>query len=286
MMKTKSLLFLDGVFLPTTKFLEEHLTPGYMRGHGVFETMRAYRGHILALDRHLGRLSKGLKFFKLRSPMPLKRICFFLKILLKVNKRKNARVRLMIWQESAITHSAIVTLPYCPPAARKYRQGFKATLANQHCPFSSHKMNVKSIQYQPYLLAHQEAVRKGYDEAILLNTKGYLSEGSRSNLFFVKDHRLYTPSLPCGCLKGVTRDIVCQLAKRKGIITKFILARVKDLRQADEAFLTNSLMGIMPLTTLGRHKIGRGQVGPITKVLRQEYLKASMEKKFRDKGSI
>ncbi len=122
-----------------------------------------------------------------------------------------------------------------------------------------------------YERAQEEAKAKGFNEAIILNKKGNLAEASRANIFFVLRHELFTPALLCGCLNGITRKAIMDLAK----IYKIKVNEGNFLPQAllgsDEAFLTNSLIGVMPLRKIGKKKIGRGK-NKLTQFFRQKYL--------------
>jgi branched-subunit amino acid aminotransferase/4-amino-4-deoxychorismate lyase len=107
--------------------------------------------------------------------------------------------------------------------------------------------HVKSLDYLCFRKAYLEAHRKGADEAILLNHRGELVEGSRTNLFWMKDNVLYTPAIQCGCLNGIGRQLALKNARQKGIPVKFVHAKPQTLFAADKAFLTNSVMGPVPL---------------------------------------
>jgi branched-subunit amino acid aminotransferase/4-amino-4-deoxychorismate lyase len=122
-----------------------------------------------------------------------------------------------------------------------------------------------------YEISFQAAKKAGFDEAVILNELGYITEGTRSNIFFIKDKQLCTPALTCGCLPGITRQAVFALAKECHLDLcegKFTL---RDLAQAEEAFLTNSLMGVMPLTSLNRQSIGQRKCAKITKIILKKY---------------
>ena len=108
-------------------------------------------------------------------------------------------------------------------------------------------VSIKSTNYLENILAKEEAIRKGAEEGLWLNTKGYLCEGTMSNLFFTKDEVLYTPSLASGCLPGTRRQLILDLARSHQIPTQEGLYPFSDLLCADEIFMTNALMGIMPV---------------------------------------
>jgi branched-subunit amino acid aminotransferase/4-amino-4-deoxychorismate lyase len=177
----------------------------------------------------------------------------------------------MIWQGNGRTHTAIVPAAYAFYPTEKYRKGLSATFSKLRCNERSELANIKALLYQPFYSAYQKAVKNDFDEAMLLNKKGELAEGSRSNIFFVKDGVLLTPGVQSGCLEGVTRRCVIDLAKKKGVAVKLGRFKPDELLSADEAFLTNSLWGIMPLARLDGRLIGSAVPGPLTAQLQWGY---------------
>ena len=266
-----TIIFLDGHMIPARKSLIESLTPGILIGRGVFETMKASTGKIFALPEHLNRLMRGLCVLGIKPPCSRKRLRDCLDCSLQVNKLKSAMVRLTVWQENRRTRVAVIVRPYQPWPREKYVEGFKARVSYLERRESLKVSNIKSLNYRPFLMAYKEAVGKGNDEAIFFNRQDELIEGSRSNLFFIKGGTLCTPSLVCGCLKGVTRQIVIKIARELGIRVKCVKAKLEALLHADEAFLTNSLMEVMPLTWVQGQPVGKGAAGPMTKHIRKEY---------------
>ena len=130
---------------------------------------------------------------------------------------------------------------------------------------------IKTANRLLYELTYIQAKKKGFDGSVILNSSGYIAEGTRSNIFFVKDDALFTPSLSCGCLDGVTRRVVFSLAKKYKIQVyegNFIL---RDLLEAEEAFLTNSLVGIMPVASVDNKSIGKAKCRKLTESLIKRY---------------
>ena len=152
----------------------------------------------------------------------------------------------------------------------RYSKGFKVIVSKTRRP-KTRFSHIKSMDYGCFRKAFIEAKEKGCDEAILLNNRNELVEGSRTNIFFVKKGILYTPATHCGCLNGITRRIVLRLARQMDIPCKSVIADVSVLRQADEAFVTNAVMGVMPLTVVEGQAIGRKGAGPVTKKLLNAY---------------
>jgi branched-subunit amino acid aminotransferase/4-amino-4-deoxychorismate lyase len=132
-------------------------------------------------------------------------------------------------------------------------------------------MKVKSISYLESRLSWFLAQQKGKDEAIFLSIDDFLQEGSRSNIFFVRGNEIMTPSLECGLLDGITRRVVIGLIKESGFVFKEGRFRLKDLMYCDEAFLTSSLMEIMPVIEVDSTHINGGVPGCIAYKLRRLY---------------
>ncbi len=269
----KTLIFLDGFMVPAGESLLETLAPGSLLGCGVFETMRVYKGKIFALPEHLSRLGRGLQTLHIENPYSNERIEKELSEVLSSNKLKEARLRLSVWKVEASLRISIIAQPYKRLPASVHEKGFKAIISNVRRDERSLFSKIKSTNYLPLLMARRDAEGKGCDEALLLNSRGCLVEGTRSNLFFVKEKKVFTPSLECGCLEGITRSSVIKLLGRLRKECKETIVFPKDLLEADEAFLTNSLWEAVPLIAVEGRSIGSGKIGDLTKLISKEYRK-------------
>lgn len=273
-MVKKRVLFLDGEFLPAEPSLEAHLAPTKVGGSGVFETMLSERGKIFFLREHLARLSKGAAYFKIKLPFSTDKMASFVKRLVRLNHHYPARIRLLVWKDQGMVHVAMTAAAYKVLSRKKYRTGLTAVIVPPRCGTGSRTAEVKSLDYQPYSRAYQQAAAKGYEEALLLNTAGELAEGSRSNIFFVCAGTLCTPDLGSGCLNGVIRREVLRSAREAGIPYQEGRFKPGMLKRAAESFLTNSLIGIVPLTSVNGQRIGSGKPGPVTRKLMKTYQKS------------
>jgi len=267
----KPIIWLDGKWVAAKPSLLESLTPGVFKAKGVFETMRVRKGKIDLLEVHLQRMSRGLKVLNLTRPVSYPTIRANIRQLLWVNLSTDARVRVMLWQKAGRVHCAILCEPLQPPTARQYKEGFKAILANGHRRQTP--VPIKSLDYAIFRERLRQARAAGFDEALLVNRKNELVEGSRTNIFLVKDNCLFTPPVTSGCLPGVTRQMVLERARRLKLRCAAKTLSARDLFEADEAFLTNALIGIMPLTRLGSKPIGTGEPGPVTKQLHRQLIR-------------
>ena len=271
MTKKKSIVFLDGKFTSSYDGLLESLLPWNLKGKGVFETMRAYEEKIFLLEEHLDRLQSGLKRLNIKIFYPKSEIEKYLDQIIQANGLKNARLRLCVWQEENRVRISIIAAEYRPPSQELYQKGFKAFLSSVRIAARRNCSSVKSIRYLPYIKSAREAEKRGCHEAVLLNQKGEVMEGSRSNLFFVYDGKLFTPALKSGCLNGITRQVVVKLAANRGLPVKSVVVKPRDLFKAEEIFITNSLIELMPLTQLNGRIIGKGKKGLITAQLLKDY---------------
>jgi branched-chain amino acid aminotransferase len=127
---------------------------------------------------------------------------------------------------------------------------------------------IKSLNFLNNILAKQEAAKAGAFDALMLNAEGLLTESTTSNFFFVREGRIHTPSIDCGILDGITREVVLTLAKEAGIQTEEGRYPAETLARAEEAFLTNTSMEIMPVCSIDRQPVGSGRPGSWTLKLR------------------
>ena len=130
---------------------------------------------------------------------------------------------------------------------------------------------IKSTNFLNNILAKIESIKAGAYEGILLNWEGYVAEGTISNIFLVKKGIVTTPSLETGILEGVTRDLVMHLARKARIPVREALIKPKDLADADECFLTNTTVEVLPVTSVNCEAVGNGSPGAITKTLHAAY---------------
>ena len=274
-----NIIFLNGSLLPRSQASISILDYGFLYGYGLFETMRAYGGQVFRLERHLERLSHSTEMLgfdiagvDLRSAVT---------DVIQTNNLSDARIRVTVsigeggmvpdparCNEPTVLVMAELYQPY-PPAI--YHKGFKAITSTVRRNSQSPLSQIKSSCYLENLLARQQAKAAGADEAILLNDKDFLTEASTSNVFLVSGGLLRTPARDSGILPGITREAVLELTPQLGIITVEGNIEPGELYRAEEAFLTNSIMEIMPFTGMDGKSIGTGTPGPITRRLMTAY---------------
>ncbi len=278
------LVYLNGDFVPREKARISVFDHGFLYGDGIYETMRAYEGTIFHLKRHLTRLKRSARSIALRLPLSVNDISDSLHESLRVNKLRNAYIRLHISRgpgeiglDPALCSGptmVIVSKPFHDYPSAYYSRGVSVAIVKtrRNHPLALDPA-IKGTNFLNNILAKIEAIDAGAFEGIMLNWQGYVAEGTISNIFMVKKGHLYTPHLSTGILEGVTRDLVLRLAKRAKIAVRESRILPKELCAADECFITNTTMEIMPVTRIDRRTVGSGRPGSVTEVLQQEYKK-------------
>ena len=275
------IIYFNGHLVPRAEAKLSPFDHGFLYGYGLFETMRAYEGHIFRLDRHLTRLRCSAESLGLRSKLDafdLENACVET---LQANKLKDARVRLTITAgEGDMTPDLntcsnltvlVAARNFVPLPPERYEQGFKAALSFLRRDSQSPLSRLKCTCYVSNILARMEAKAAGCDEAIMLNELGYIAEGSTANIFLVSEGELSTPSLESGILPGITREVVLEIARDLNIKTVERQVELGELSRAEEAFVTNSIIEVMPLTRLNGEPIGTGKPGKLTRNLMAAY---------------
>jgi len=251
----KLTIYINGRYIQVTSAEFERLLPGEIKGKGAFETMRMYDGRIFAFADHMKRLSGGLRHFGIGLPVSRVEILEIISRLSKINRLRNSRVRIIIWQDKGGKKISMSLQPLSLPSAAKYRKGYSVmTFALKRRP--TRHAHVKSIDYKELRRISKEAHRKGFDEALLLNDQGDVVEGTRTNLFLVKDGTLYTPALRCGALNGITRQKVIVCARGLKVPVRQVRVKPAALLYSDEIFLTGSTLEIMSVTRVDGEKVG------------------------------
>ncbi len=276
------LVYLDGRFIPAEQAMVSVFDHGFLYGDGIYETMRAYGGRIFLLDKHLSRLKRSAEAIGLHLPLTLELIGEALAESLTVNKLHDAYIRIQVSRgqgeiglDPALCPAptmVIVSKPFHDYPAEQFEKGVSAVIVQtrRNHPLALNPA-IKSTNTLNNILAKIESLKKGAYEGIMLNWEGYLAEGTISNLFLVKKNVLQTPHVDSGILEGVTRGLVLYLARKQRIQTREALLRPKDLYEADECFITNTTVEVLPVTTVDGKAIGDGHPGPVTNALRKAY---------------
>lgn len=253
----------------------------FLLGDGLFETMRASRGRLFRPERHLAWLERGAARLRLARLAPADELLEALCQTLRANHLSDAALRLTVSRGAGPPGLGLEGTgpPVSMIAARVFRgypghwydPGATAIISSVTKNEQSPLAGLKTTSYLEHVLARAEAAERGADESLLLNTRGHLVEGSSANLFIVSAGQLSTPDLASGCRPGVTRETVIELARENGLTVGERALLPTALASADEAFLTNSLLGVAPLVRVDDQRIGSGQPGPVTRKLAEQY---------------
>ena len=251
---------------------------GFLDGAGLFETMRSHNGVVFALKDHLDRLCFSAGSLSISNPYNRKQLTDAIHKVLRANKLTDARLRLTFTGGPVsepdeqrrptllITATELQSYP-----AEYYRNGVTVVL----CPFRQNPSEPiyghKTINFFSRMIALNLAHQKRAAEALWFTVDNRLAEGCVSNVFLVKGSVLYTPPIRTPVLAGVARKTVCQIALEESIklIEKDLY--IDDVLGADEIFLTNVIMQVLPVCKVEKHTVGSGAVGPMAKRLRKNF---------------
>ncbi len=277
-------IYVDGKFYDKEEAKVSVFDHGLLYGDGVFEGIRAYDGLIFKCKEHIDRLYQSAHAIMLDIPMKKEEMTDAVKKTLRENGMKDAYIRLVVTRgigdlgldprKCTKPTVFIITDKIKLYPQEFYEKGLEiVTISTQRNIHESVNPQIKSLNYLNNILAKVEAINAGVEEAVMLNSEGYVSECTGDNIFIVKDGVLMTPPIHSGVLRGVTRGAVIDIAHLKEIpIHEEVLTRY-DLFNADEMFLTGTAAEIIPVVKLDRRKIGDGKPGKMTNKLITEFHK-------------
>ncbi|MBN2119836.1 MAG: aminotransferase class IV family protein [Candidatus Omnitrophica bacterium] len=260
----------------------EIFEPGFLFGWGAFEPMRAYKGSIPFLDLRTQRLNKGLSFLGIENvALDWESV---ISDLLKLNSLEDAYIRITAYKKRKGTGLVIYTDKFGYYTDEVYEKGFTAIISSRkrHKDFLSGK--IKSLSYLENRLSWFFAQRKNKDEALVFSEDNNLIGGSRSNIFIVKNNRIITPSLSSGAFEGITRKVIFKALEDLNVEVKEDSLCIDDLFSCDEAFLTSSLLEVMPLIDCEDRPLGRGIPGELTRKALKAYREVFNEESFTISG--
>jgi branched-chain amino acid aminotransferase len=271
-------VFLNDKIIDINKASIPATDSGFLYGAGLFETMRSCNGVVFALVDHLDRLFSSANALSIDIPYTKDYIADAINKILQANKLTDARLRLTLTggpmsasdddRKPTLLITAAKMQPYPP---EYYKKGVLVVL----CPFRQNPNDPtcghKTTSYYSRMIALKIAHQKRAAEALWFTTDNRLAEGCISNVFLVKDSALLTPPLKTPVLAGIARKTVCRLALQNSI--KFLEKdlSIDDLLGADEIFLTNVIMQVMPVVSVEKHIVGKGKPGPVAQELREKF---------------
>ncbi len=280
------LIWLDGEMIPWREAKTHLLTHTLHYGMGVFEGVRAYRTErgaaIFRLDAHTDRLLRSAKIMGMAIPYDRAQINQVCRDAVRLNELESAYIRPMAFYgsegmglraDNLSVHLMVAAWEWgAYLGAENIERGIRVHASS----FSRHHVNAAMCKakangnYINSMLALQEALRNGYDEALLLDTQGFVAEGSGENIFLVRDGVIHTPDLSA-CLEGITRDTIMRFCQDIGIqVTEKRITR-DEVYTADEAFFTGTAAEVTPIRQVDGRDIGNGGRGPITERLQSMY---------------
>ncbi|MBP7302344.1 MAG: branched-chain amino acid transaminase [Brachymonas sp.] len=273
-------IWMDGQLIDWRDAKVHVLTHTLHYGCGAFEGVRAYQTDkgtaIFRLQEHTQRLFNSAKILRMQIPFSQEQLNEAHKQVLRENKLNSAYIRPLVWIGSEklgvspkgnTVHAMIAAWTW---GAYLGEDGLNKGIRIKTSSYARHHVNITMTQaktvsnYTNSILANMEATDDGYDEALLLDSSGFVSEGAGENLFLVKDGVVYTPDLSAGALNGITRNTVLHICKDLGL--EVVQKRITrdECYIADEMFFTGTAAEVTPIRELDRIPIGQGARGPIT----------------------
>ncbi|HEV8564410.1 MAG TPA: branched-chain amino acid transaminase [Actinomycetota bacterium] len=284
-------IWMDGELVPWGEAKIHVLSHALHYGSGVFEGIRAYetsRGAaVWHLDEHLKRLYRSAKLYHLEIPYSIEALVQATKDVIRANALNACYVRPLVFRGygemgvnplNAPVNVVIAVWPwgaYLGEDALERGVRIKISSWRRNSQNSLPAAAKATGQYINSVLAKVESLKAGYDEAVMLNEAGQITDGSGENVFVVRDGALATPPTQAGCLDGVTRNVVITLARDLGYTVKEENLVRTDIYNADECFFTGTAAEITPVREVDDRTVGEGHRGPVTKELQGAFFAAT-----------
>jgi branched-chain amino acid aminotransferase len=280
-------IWMDGQMVEWRDAKIHVLTHTLHYGCGAFEGVRAYKTPkgtaIFRLQEHTQRLFNSGKILRMAIPFTQEQVSEAQRAVVRANKLESGYLRPLIWigsQKLGVSpkgntiHLMVAAWEW---GAYLGEEGMKRGIRVKTSSYTRHHVNITMTQakavsnYTNSILANMEATDDGYDEALLLDTSGFVSEGAGENIFVIKDGKVYTPDLSAGALNGITRNTVFHICQDLGI--EIIQKRITrdEIYISDEAFFTGTAAEVTPIRELDRVQIGAGSRGPITEKIQTAF---------------
>lgn len=275
-------IYLNGEYVTKEDAKVSVYDHGFLYGDGIFEGIRIYSGNIFKCKEHLDRLYDSAKSIMLDIPLSYEEMEQALVETIRKNGLKDGYIRLIVSRgpgdlgldprrsPKAWVIIIVEQLAIYPEEA--YVNGLKTISVSQRRNIpDALNPKIKSLNYLNNILVKIQANLAGVGEAIMLNSQGYVAEGSSDNIFIVKRGTVYTPPAYCGALEGITRYAIIQLCERLGIKLKEEPFTMHDVYVADEVFFTGTAAEVIAVREVDGRIIGSGKAGPVTTRLLKEF---------------
>jgi len=283
-MSSELVVYVDGVYYPKSQAKISVFDHGLLYGDGVFEGIREYNRVVFKLKEHIDRLYRSALVITLKIPLTKEEMTSAVVETLRRNKLKDSYIRLVVTRgvgdlgldpRKCPKASVIIITDKIVLHADGAKENGVTTMFSwvRRNPVDATTQEIKSLNYLNSVLAKIEANANGVDEAICLESNGYVAEGVGENVFIVKNGELLTPPPSTGALAGITAEVTEKLAAKLGIKLTVTNLTPFMVFTADEAFFTGTAMEMVPIREVNKRQIGTGKPGHITKKLMAEFQK-------------
>jgi len=280
----RSRVFFDGAIRWEEEALISPLCTGLLYGDGIFEVLRSYDGVPFRLTDHYERLRASCEALRLGLPYDEENMWLVIRELLRQNDATNgsAYIRVTIFGSElntiasptgVTTHTFVHARPFTAPKATKYKSGVKVRVSSYRTSPYNPTAGHSTICFLPMILTRRAAWERGLDEVLVQNTEGGVCEGTTTNLFVIKKGKILTPPKDDGIQLDVARTVVTEICEENKIPIEEMRISLKNLLAADEVFIANSLIEVMPVREIDETVIGSGSVGKLTKKILAAYRK-------------
>jgi len=277
-------VYVDGAYYPKSRAKISVFDHGLLYGDGVFEGIREYNGVVFKLKEHIDRLYRSAHALMLKIPLTKEEMITAIVETLRKNKLKDSYIRLVVTRgigdlgldpRKCPKPSVIIITDTILLHASGAKENGITTMFSwvRRNPVDSTTQEIKSLNYLNSVLGKIEANANGVDEAICLESNGYIAEGVGENVFIVKKGEILTPPTSTGALAGITAEVVEEIAAKLSLKLTVTNLTPFMLFTAEEAFLTGTAMEMVPIREVNKRQIGTGQPGPITKKILTEFQK-------------
>ncbi|MDD5518733.1 MAG: branched-chain-amino-acid transaminase [Candidatus Omnitrophota bacterium] len=276
-------IYINGKFYEKDQAKVSVFDHGLLYGDGVFEGIRSYNRLVFKLKEHIDRLFESARSIMLKPPLTKEGLIKAVILTLKKNNLKDAYIRLVVTRGegdlgldprkcNGNATVIIITDKIALYPEALYKKGLKiVTVPTVRNLPEALNPQIKSLNYLNNILAKIEAVNAGSDEAIMLDSLGYVAECTGDNIFIVKGKHLYTPPQCMGTLRGITRDAVLEIARKEKIPAHEHVITRHEVYISDECFLTGTAAEIIPVVTVDGRVIGDGKPGKLTSLLLKKF---------------
>jgi branched-chain amino acid aminotransferase len=283
-MNNELVVYIDGAYYPKSQAKISVFDHGLLYGDGVFEGIREYNDIVFKLKEHIDRLYRSAHVITLKIPLTKEEMTQAVVETLRKNKLKDSYIRLVVTRgvgdlgldpRKCPKPSVIIITDTISLHASGAKENGITTMLSwvRRNPVDATSHEIKSLNYLNSVLAKIEANANGVDEAICLESNGYVAEGVGENVFIVKNGELLTPPASTGALAGITAEVVMHLAVKLGVKLTVTNLTPFMLFTAEEAFFTGTAMEMVPIREVNKRQIGTGKLGPVTKKLMAEFQK-------------